>query len=117
VNIERFRGRANRRQYAVADLVANSPEQAATQPCLLANVFEQKGGRGFSIRAGHGSELEPERRPVIKRGGQIGECVARVLRHKAGRVRMLDLALRHDHRGAFFDGLFDELVTVAFFPA
>ena len=30
---------------------------------------------------------------------------------------MLHLVLRHDHRGAFFDGLLDELVAIAFFPA
>ena len=41
----------------------------------------------------------------------------RVLDHDAGGARLLDLVLRHDHRCAFFDGLIDELVAIAFFAA
>jgi hypothetical protein len=117
LHVERFRGGANSRQNAISDFVANGPEQAATQPRFLANVFEQKRRRRFPIRPGNRGKLEPARGAFVKSGGEIGQGGSRVLHDNAGGARGLNLVFRHDDRGAFFDGLLDELMAITFFAA
>ncbi len=117
LDIERLRRRADRRQNAIADFIANGPEQSAAQARFLANVFEQERRGGLAVGPGDRGQLEPAHGPFVKGRAEIGEGVARVLDHEAGRARLLNLLLRHDDRGAFFDGLLDELVAIAFFAA
>ena len=117
LDVERLRRRANRRQNAIADFIANGPEQATAQARFLTNVFEQERRRGLAIGPGDRGHFEPAHGTFVKGGAEIGESLARVLDHKAGRARRLNLLLRHDDRGAFFDGLIDELVAIALFAA
>ena len=80
--------------------------------CLSRNVvvvlpFVPVTAASFNLRAGM----------PVKRCGEISERAARVLDHQTGGARMFLLPFRHDHRCAFFDGLIDELVAIAFLTA
>src|SRR5437588_7926082 len=58
LKIERFGSRPRSGKDALADFISNCAEQAAARSCFFANVFDQKGGGRFSVRAGHAGEFQ-----------------------------------------------------------
>ncbi len=52
----------------------------------------------------------------VKGGGEIGQRAAGIFDDETSRARMFFFALGNDHRGAFFDSLPDEIVSVIFLP-
>ena len=57
LQVERFRRRPRGWQNALTDFIAHRPDQTATQAGLFTDVFDEKGGGGFSIGAGDGREF------------------------------------------------------------
>ncbi|MEY2556568.1 MAG: hypothetical protein QOF93_1712 [Verrucomicrobiota bacterium] len=117
LKVERFGSCARGGQNALADFVANSPEQAASHSRFLANVLDQESGRRFAVGAGDSGEFQFSRGEIVKSCGEIGHCAARIFDNDAGGAVMFFGALGDDHRGAFFNGLADEVVAIAFFAA